>query len=351
MIFDMEEIESLKLKITACDHTANYQKIIDGSVHRTSTINIYGDGKTGYGEDVTFLPQYHDDLEGVCRRVVANDHLTLGEFVKSIRELEIFGVKPNDHESVCCRRWAFESAALNLALKQNSKSIGDFTNIQWVNPSYVVSLRVQSPKEIDRIKSILDILPSQKFKVDATSSWSDQMVYELASLNCISIVDLKGHYLNTPLEQSADMNLYHQVFEGLSDSYVEDPLICSETESLINFHRNRVTWDAPIFSSFDLDRMPVPGVGVNIKPSRCGGLRELIDLYDYCRKSARFTYFGGQYEVSIGREQNQYLAGLLCPNNFNDIAPTYFNDQYLKTSKLTKADDNGINKDKYNFTY
>ena len=64
---------------------------------------------------------------------------------------------------------------------------------------------------------------------------------------------------------------------------------------------------------------------VNIKPSRLGGLRNLLDAYDYCAASGIGNYGGGQFELGVGRGQIQYLASLFHADAPNDVAPTGFN--------------------------
>jgi hypothetical protein len=64
---------------------------------------------------------------------------------------------------------------------------------------------------------------------------------------------------------------------------------------------------------------------VNIKPSRLGGVRSLLDAYDYCTANDIGNYGGGQFELGVGREQIQYLASLFHADAPNDVAPTGYN--------------------------
>jgi hypothetical protein len=64
---------------------------------------------------------------------------------------------------------------------------------------------------------------------------------------------------------------------------------------------------------------------VNIKPSRLGGLRRILDAYDYCAERGIGNYGGGQFELGPGRGHIQYLASLFHPDTPNDIAPTGYN--------------------------
>ena len=90
-------------------------------------------------------------------------------------------------------------------------------------------------------------------------------------------------------------------------------------------HRERFSWDAPIHSIADIEALPYPPRMVNIKPSRLGGLRNLLDAYDYCAERGIGNYGGGQFELGVGRGQIQYLASLFHADAPNDVAPTGFN--------------------------
>jgi hypothetical protein len=90
-------------------------------------------------------------------------------------------------------------------------------------------------------------------------------------------------------------------------------------------HRDRITWDAPIHGVADIEALPFPPRALNIKPSRLGGLRSLLDAYDYCAERGIRTYGGGQSELGPGRGQIQYLASLFHPDAPNDVAPSVYN--------------------------
>jgi hypothetical protein len=64
---------------------------------------------------------------------------------------------------------------------------------------------------------------------------------------------------------------------------------------------------------------------VNIKPSRLGGLKNLLNAFDYCIEHGIGNYGGGQFELGVGRGQIQYLASLFHADAPNDVAPTGYN--------------------------
>jgi len=109
------------------------------------------------------------------------------------------------------------------------------------------------------------------------------------------------------------------------DAWIEDPALEDGTETVLEPHHDRITWDAPIHSIADVESLPFQPRMVNIKPSRFGRLRELFDAYDYCDEHGIGAYGGGQFELGVGRGHIQYLASLFHPDTPNDVAPSDYN--------------------------
>jgi len=141
----------------------------------------------------------------------------------------------------------------------------------------------------------------------------------------VDSVDFKGFYSGSIVDQPADPILYRRVVEAFPEAWIEDPALTPETDAVLAPHRDRFSWDALIHSIDDIESLPYPPRMVNIKPSRLGGLRSLLDAYDYCAQRGIGNYGGGQFELGVGRAQNQYLASLFHPDTPNDVAPTGFN--------------------------
>jgi hypothetical protein len=87
--------------------------------------------------------------------------------------------------------------------------------------------------------------------------------------------------------------------------------------------------------------LPFPPRILNVKPSRFGTLRGLLEFYDRCEGEGIALYGGGQFELGPGRGQIQYLASLFHPDSPNDVAPGGYNDRApadgLPTSPLEPA--------------
>jgi hypothetical protein len=190
---------------------------------------------------------------------------------------------------------------------------------------FVASLRLGEPPSLDPLKRRLEIAPTLRFKLDPTPSWDASLIAELVALDAVDSVDLKGQYEGTIVDNPADPALYKRVVDAFPDAWIEDPKLTGETEPILLGHHDRITWDAPIHGISDIQALPFPPRTLNIKPSRLGGLRSLLDTYDYCAAQGISTYGGGQSELGPGRGQIQYLASLFHPTTPNDVAPAGFN--------------------------
>jgi hypothetical protein len=165
-----------------------------------------------------------------------------------------------------------------------------------------------------------------RFKLDPTPSWDDALVAELAATGAVDSVDLKGLYSGSVVDNPADPVLYRRVAEGFPEAWIEDPALTDQTGPVLEPHRDRITWDAPIYGVDDIAGLPFPPKMVNVKPSRLGGLRSLLAAYEYCEAHGIRMYGGGQFELGVGRGQIQHLASIFHPDGPNDVAPGGFND-------------------------
>src|SRR5436190_9647141 len=76
------------------------------------------------------------------------------------------------------RRWAFESAALDLALRQNGLSLQDAVGRVAKPVTFVVSLRVGHPASLAPVRALRRVDPGLHFKLDPSTSWDDDLLAE-----------------------------------------------------------------------------------------------------------------------------------------------------------------------------
>jgi L-alanine-DL-glutamate epimerase-like enolase superfamily enzyme len=292
---------------------------------KSTVIRLRGGGEEGLGEDVTYDAVDHDILQAAGPRLELSGRFTLGAFSEHLRGLSLFEEPPQREVSQLYRTWAYESAALDLALRQAHTTLHAVLGRDPQPVRFVVSLRLGEPPSLDPVRARLELYPTLRFKLDPTSSWDEPLIAALQRTGAVDSVDFKGLYVGSIVDQPADPVLYRRVVEAFPAAWIEDPALSSETDALLAPYRDRFSWDAPIHSIADIEALPYPPRMVNIKPSRLGGVRSLLDAYDYCSAHGIGAYGGGQFELGVGRGQIQYLASLFHADAPNDVAPTGFN--------------------------
>ena len=292
---------------------------------KSTVIRLRGGGQEGLGEDVTYDPVDHEVLQAAGPSLPLAGSYTLGSFAEHLAELSLFPEPPQREVSARYRAWAYESAALDLALRQAGTTLHQALGREPQPVRFVVSLRLGEPPTLEPVSRRLELFPGLRFKLDPTSSWDEPLIAELRATGAVDSVDFKGLYSGTVVDQAADPVLYERVVSAFPEAWIEDPKLTPEIDELLAEHRQRFSWDAPIHSIEDIEALPYPPRMVNIKPSRLGGLRNLLEAYDYCAERSIGNYGGGQFELGVGREQIQYLASLFHGDAPNDVAPTGFN--------------------------
>ena len=302
------------------------QAAVSSEFERKSTvIRLRGAGEEGLGEDVTYDAVDHEIMQAAGPTLALAGRFTLASFSAHLAELELFSQPPQREVSVLYRTWAYESAALDLALRQAGTTLHAALAREPRPVRFVVSMRLGEPPTLEPLQRRLELYPGLRFKLDPTSSWDERLIAGLVATGAVDSVDFKGLYHGSIVDQPADPVLYRRVVEAFPEAWIEDPALTPETDALLAPYRERFSWDAPIHSIADIEALPYPPLMVNIKPSRLGGLRSLLDTYDYCAERGIGNYGGGQFELGVGRGQNQYLASLFHADAPNDVAPTGFN--------------------------
>jgi L-alanine-DL-glutamate epimerase-like enolase superfamily enzyme len=292
---------------------------------RSTVIRLRGGGQEGVGEDVTYDGIDHAILQAAGPMLPLAGRFTIATFAERLRQLELFPEPPQRDVSQRYRLWAYESAALDLALRQGGTTLHAVLDRPPAPVRFVVSLRLGEPPTLDPLRRRLAGHPGLGFKLDPTSSWDEALIAQLAATGAVESVDFKAYYVGSIVDQPADPILYKRVVEALPHAWIEDPALTPETDPILAPHRERFSWDAPIHSVADIEALPYPPRMVNIKPSRLGGLRNLLDAFDYCAARGIGNYGGGQFELGVGRGQIQYLASMFHPDAPNDVAPSGFN--------------------------
>lgn len=310
----IDELSGLALEIDGVELGRNELQVTPEFRRVTTVVQLRGGGEEGRGEDVTYLADLH---ENVPVPEVAG-RWTLDSFSDGLDAFRFFADLPEDNAAQDYRRWAWESAALDLALRQAGTNLADLLGRERGPVTYVVSTRVT------KVEAVLKAYPQARFKLDPGSDWTDETIDRLAELGCVDTADFKGVYRGS-FGQPPDPRLYRRIAEAFPQAWLEDPGLDAETDEVLRPHRDRITWDAPIHSAADAEALPFPPRCLNVKPSRFGTVRRLFEFYEWCEQRGVALYGGGQFELGIGRLQIQELASIFHPDMPNDVAPAEFN--------------------------
>jgi hypothetical protein len=282
----------------------------------TSTIVLNGDGETGQGEDVTYTAADHDDFPSGEQ---LSGTWTLHDYSTRLGELELWRADPQMEASVDYRRWAFESAALDLALRQSGRSFADAVGRSYQPVRFVASTRAD-------IAPYRENDPALEFKLDVEDTWNAELMERLAATDRVRVLDFKAYYHGTGVDLAPDADLYRAVARAFPEAVLEDAWLEGECGEALADAVDRLSFDAPIHSWRDVSKLPVSPKWLNIKPSRFGTLRGLLECIDECESRGISMYGGGQFELGPGRRQIQKLASVFYADAPNDVAPSVYNE-------------------------
>ena len=296
-----------------------------GFERRSTIVHVQGGGLVGVGEDVAYDPRDHAILQRFGLRLPPPGHYTLDSYSQALDDLWLFAFKPVHSASFNYRRWAIESAVLDLGLRQAGIGLEAALGRTAQALRFVCSLNLGDPVDLSKIERRLAIDPNLRFKLDPAPNWTPQVIVDLANLGVVDTLDFKGQYEADIGVNPPHPAMYAQLIGAFPDAWIEDPRLTPEVDAVLRPHRGRVTWDAIIHGIPDIEALPFAPTMVNVKPSRIGPISALLDTYDWLSERGIGAYCGGQFELGVGRGQVQSFAAIFHPDAPNDIAPRPWN--------------------------
>ena len=162
-----------------------------------------------------------------------------------------------------------------------------------------------------------------RFKLDATSSWTPELIEGLRATGAVDSIDFKALYHGTIVDQAPDPVLYARVVKAFPDAWLEDPDVVSPaTAEALAAEHERITWDANIHSIADIEGLPFAPRMVNIKPSRIGGC-SCATPTTTARSIGSVPTAVAETELGPGRGQAHRRS--FHPDTPNDLAPSAYN--------------------------
>jgi hypothetical protein len=319
-------LADLPLVVESCDYD-DLRAVLSQQFNRVTThVRLIGGGADGLGEDVSVMEEDGTSLHEARPALGLEGEWTLATFSDHLATLDLF-VKPPEWEGALrWRRWAFESAALDLALRQAGRALHDALGLEPQPVRFVNSLGLGEQPSIEPVRRRLERSPGVRFKLDAEATWSPELVDDVAATGAVDTIDFKGQYGIEVKDPEALGALYDRVLAAFPDAYLEDPHDLPEIARRLGGHAERVSYDAPIRDAGDIGATPLPARVVNVKPSRIGSVRALLEVYARCARERRPMYGGGMGELGVGRGQIELLAALFHADAPNDVAPSAYNE-------------------------
>ena len=280
----------------------------------TTTVSLRGEGEEGVGEDVTYTAEDHDWFP----KVEPLGSTTFAEASRALDDVQLFCEAPKMAASADYRRWALDSALLDLALRQNGASLGDAVEREYRSVRFVVSTRGDA-------FAWLAHAPGLELKLDPDNEWDRPFMERLAATGRVRVLDLKAYSRGNVVDVEPDPALYGAVVELFPDAVIEDAWLEDEAGDVVRGEASRLSFDAPIHSVDDVLALPLEPGWLNVKPSRFGTVARLLACIEHCEQRGIRMYGGGQFELGVGRRQIQALASLFYADGPNDVAPADYN--------------------------
>ena len=310
----------------------------------TTQLRLLGRGEEGIGEQVGMA-----DAQTSLRASdfpLTGDWATLADFLAHVDAIDMWPEPPEYELQRNWRRWTFESAALDLALRQSGTSLPEVLGRTPQPLTFVNSFGLGDPPDAGKIAGRRATNPTVGFKLDVAPSWTQEIMDRVAAVDGVAVIDFKGRYDLEIEDEQALLAMYDRALATFGDVVFEDPHDLPAVLERVAPFADRVSYDAPITSVESIAAAPISVRIVNVKPCRVGSLQELSRLYAHCEAAGIRMYNGGMGELGVGRGQEQLLAALFHPDAPNDIAPSDYNLEDpppgLPPSPLDPAPDRGF---------
>src|SRR5687767_1189972 len=118
-----ERLWPVPVEVDSYDLEPLEQAVSSDFTRFSTVIRMGGGGEEGVGEDVTYDALDHVALQDAGPVHDLAGSWTLGSLFDHMADVALFPAEPVRDVSRLYRRWAFESAALDLALRQQGMSL------------------------------------------------------------------------------------------------------------------------------------------------------------------------------------------------------------------------------------
>ncbi len=153
-----DAVKDLPLEIDGYELGPLEQEVAANFTLKRTVVVLRGGGLWGRGEEVDYDPAAQERFQARRGELPFAGRHTLDSF-------SLLQAGQTEY-----RRWAFESAALDLALKQAGRSLAEAVSKPMQPLRFVVSTRSTA------VERWLALSPALRFKLDPDREWSDELI-------------------------------------------------------------------------------------------------------------------------------------------------------------------------------
>src|SRR5213080_1865667 len=187
-------LAGLPLVVEACEYERLHAVLAYEFERITTHVRLVGAGVDGLGEDISVFRENGTALHETRPALPLEGEWTLAAFCEHLATLKLWPEPPEWHGAPRFRQWAFESAALDLALRQAGHSLHDVLGLEPEPVGFVNSLGLGKEPSIEPLRRRLARSAGVHFKLDAEATWTQSLVDQVAATGAVDTIDFKGHY-------------------------------------------------------------------------------------------------------------------------------------------------------------
>ncbi len=340
------KIEQISLSILRMPLVSHFETSFGRITHRECVIiEVRSEGLIGWGEAVAdHDPGYSYETTGTVFHILQDfiGPMLLGKEVKDALDFhrQVEGIRGHH-----LAKAGLEMAIWDLIGKRENKSLaalfgGTKTKVdvgvsvgvqdtpaqlvqqveKYLQTGYKrVKIKIKPGRDVGDSQAVRQAFPQIKLQVDANSAYTLETAQALKPLDELNLL-----LIEQPLFED-DIWDHHKLQKEFKTA------ICLD-ESIVS----------PRHARYALEMQACRNI--NIKPARCGGLSQGLQVHDICQAQNIPVWHGGMLETNIGRASNLALASLpnfLLPGDISASARYYPEDLTEETFVLN--DDSTIN--------
>ena len=226
-----DQLASLPVEIERYDLEGRELVFGEEFVRYTTLITLHGGGEEGVGEDVVYDGSDHFACRGRRPTLPLAGSWTLGSFSDRLGELDLF---PDGRPRASARAaTAAGPSSRRRSTWRCARPAARCAEQLGREPQPAQLRRLDAPRRRTGERRARDLrahaatcsssIPSTRFKLDPTNTWTDELIEELAATGAVDSLDLKGQYKGTPVDVDTDPELYAQARRGVPRRLARGP--------------------------------------------------------------------------------------------------------------------------------